>query len=176
MLNMKKLKERKGTSAKAPRRAFPGPAAAPRSRTRSWRTSSAWETEDVEDAGEVLAEIRSLLKSDAPHISFSTTKTDQNGTPTKEQFLGADGKPEVGYTVFMIYLQKPDPTQDLQGAIYRSFGRNRGWDKDALAEINSEFRTALGIADESAGPKDDDRISDEEAAPASAGETQVLPS
>ena len=174
MLNMKNLRERKGTTTKPRGERFLVPLPHP-NQDEILAKIDLLESGDVEDATSVLTSIRELLTSDAPHISFSTTKTDQAGTPTQERFLATDGKPEVGYTVFMIYLQKPDPSLDLQGAIYRSFGRNRGWDKDALLEINGEYRKALGIQ-EGTAQAEPDRISDGDAAPTAPGEQPVLPS
>lgn len=116
------------------------------------------ESGEVENASEVLAEIRRLLTTEGIHISHTTTQLDEKGNITDRPYLGSDGKPIVAPGVFMLYLRKPQPGADLQGQVYKSFGRGRGWNAKFLNKVNANYRTAIGAADASTADGSDDRI------------------
>lgn len=128
------------------------------------------ESGEVENATEVLADIRRRLLGNGVTVSFSTTKLDyETGKVTDERIM-VDGKECVATAAWMLYLQHPDPTQDLQGQVFKSFGprsgRNRrGWTSTFLDIVNGQFRTAIGST---AGQAPADEIPD--------GDEDVLPS
>ncbi len=129
------------------------------------------ESGEVENATEVLADIRRRLTSDGIFVSFSTTKLDYDtGRVTDERIL-KDGKEVVADSVFMLYLQQPDPSADLQGQVYKSFGprtgkNKRGWNDHFLNVVNPQYRAAIGKPD--GAPAGSDAIPD--------GDEDVLPS
>lgn len=128
------------------------------------------ESGETENAGEVLADIRRRLTTNGIAVSYSTTKLDRDtGRVTDERIL-VDGKEVVSAGVFMIYLKMPDPTAELQGQVYKSFGPNsgrnrRGWNPTFLEIVNQQFRTAIGST---AGQATADSVPD--------GDEDVLPS
>lgn len=112
------------------------------------------ESGEVEDASEVLAEIRRLLITEGVFVSYTTTRLDDQGNITNQPYLGPDNKPVVAPGVFMLYLRKPQPGADLQGQIYKSFGRGRGWNAKFLNRVNAQYRQAVGVAAEGAGTEE----------------------